>query len=619
MALDLSGFNQPEQQFGGLYKAADRLEQNKREDERISREREGKQAATSKFLTDYLDPKDHLTGTNYDPQIVGGFQNVLQKAQQLAAKGAPTNDILMAIGPDVSKLNQYSVTAKTINQRIKDSVSKVKPYSGYNTEALETEAKKQAFYGSDGKLKDISAVDQDQDYVSLAAKNSPELVTTGKGLDDFIAKTPMNENSFSGTTAYGGRSKQTSFDVKSHDWMQPDRDAKGNIATDENGMARPMVVKGTPMLDDNNRPIMNTETGKPFMVMDKGYFQAVMQHNPDIADFIRGQVNKHFKDAGAEKLPVENSPQWDMMARHILGDELQTRDHSSLKTREVQKESAQAIKIDIAQHPDQLTDIAKFNAAQRGTGDYAAYNPKTGKAVKTNPIETIGHIFNNDPSFTQGPNVQLPDGRQVIDLTESFPGGGLKTGKGETDVVQSIFYDPEKRSMIVRDRSKQKDPNTKQYEISDEEIPEKNIGKYMYRVAAANGVDPDKVTDILSKMGYHGGKFGNVGDASELVGGGRAAKAAQVDAAIKGIDKDDFKTAEGVPTADGVIQKVNSRYLAGWLPGNGRYEVTVKTPDGESKTLPFKTKEELTNYIKGGSTAPAASTPAKGTSGVQWK
>lgn len=611
--LDLSGFNVPEQQFGGLSKAADRLEQNRREDERQQREQEGRTAATSKFLTDYLDPKDHLTGTNYDPQIVSGFQDILQKAQTLASKGANTNDILMAIGPSVSKLNQYSVTAKAINQQIKDSLGKLKAYPGYNPEALETEAKKQAFYGPDGKMKDISSVDPNQDYVTMAVHNSPELVTSSKGLDDFVNKTPMADYQRTVQTAYGGRTRNVKIEAKHPFWEDLQKDQKGNLVQDAAGNPMGLDVEGTSMVDDNNKPILNPENGQPFRAMDKNNFNAIMMHNPDVADYIRGQVNQHFKAAGAKELPAEGSAQWDMMARHILGDELKTRSRSSFRTIDQQKESAQAIKIDIAQHPDQLQGIAEFNAAQRGTGDYAAYNPKSGKAFKTNPVEAIGHIFNNDPDYTQGPPMQLPDGREVVDVTQSFPTTGLKTGKNEPDVVQSIFYDPNKRSLIVRDRSKAKNPDTKDYDISDEEIPENRIGQYMARIAGVNGVDPNKVGDILTKLGYYGGKFTKPGDGGHMSVSLSGAKAGKVEAAVKGIRDDKFDAVKGTPVADGIVESVDNRNILGsWLPGRDRYAISVKTPDGSSKKITFKTKDELTNYIKGGATAPPSGTPTKG-------
>lgn len=596
MALDLSGFNVPEQSFGGLYRAGDRLEQNRREDERIAREQEGRQASTAKFLTDYLDPKDHLSGTNYDPQIVSGFQDVLQKAQALAAKGANTNDILMAIGPSVSKLNDYSTKAKLINQQIKGSLGKLKGYTGYNPEALEMEARKQAFYGPDGKLKDISTVDPNQDYVTMAAQNSPEIVTSGKGLDDFVNKTPMADYQRTVQTAYGGRTKNSKIEAKHPFWEDLQKDEKGNIAVDASGNPLGLDVEGAPMVGDDNKPIVNPQTGQPFKVMNKNNFNAIMTHNPDVADYIRGQVNKHFRDAGAKELPAEGSAQWDMMARHILGDELKTRSRSTFRTLEQQKETAQAVKVELAQDPAALDAIAKFNAAQKLKGDYAIYDPKTQKAVKTNAVEAIGKVFNNEPAFLQGEHTDI-DGRSVIDVTDFLPGGGLKSGRADDQVYKGIYYDPNKRSLLVTQQARTKDKSG-QKPTELEEVPESKIGLFVTRIAAANGVDPDKVSGILENMGYKGAKFTNVQSAGDTPKALEQEHAAKIDTAIKDNKWDELK---GIKTKDGTVAEISERSKTSWLPGVDRYAVYVTDTDGKKvKAFTTSDKKELEAYLKNG-------------------
>ena len=441
MALDLSGFANNDQKFGGLYNAANTLERRRQKDEEIALQQQGKQAATSKFLTDYLDPKDHLTGTNYDPQIVSGFQDVLQKANELVSKGANTSDVLMAIGPSVSKLNQYSTTAKSINQRIKDQVGQLKQYPGYNLEALQSQALKKAFYGPDGKLKDISSVDPNTDWIMETVKDNPELVTTSKSLDDFVNKTPLSDYSRTVQTAYGGRTKNVKYEAKHPFYEDLQRDAKGNIITDVSGNPLGLGVMGSEMQDDNGKPIMD-QSGKAFQALDKNVFNAIMSHNPDVADYIRGQVNQHFRDAGAKQIPAEHSPQWDMMARHILHDELQTRSRSSFKTIEQQKETLPAIKVELGNDPRALDAIASYQEASRLKGSYEVPSSKTGKPVKTNAVQTVGHIFNNDEDFISGEHKDV-NGRTVVDVTGFFPGGGLKSGRGSNEKYQSIYFDPE--------------------------------------------------------------------------------------------------------------------------------------------------------------------------------
>src|ERR1700743_481468 len=461
MALDLSGFNTPENNWEGLQRAGNIIASQRKEDQEIATQKAARTTATSKFLTDYLDPKDHLTGTAYDPQIVGGLQSLLQQGQQLAAKGADTNTILMALGPQVAKITDYQTKAKLINDQIKSGVQKLKAYAGYNPEAIETEAKKAAFYGPDGKLKDISQIDPNTDWISEVAKNNPELITSGKGLDDFVAKTPQAEYLRNDTTAYGGRSRNVKVEAKHPFYMDVKRDAKGNIATDANGQEIGMDIVGSPMLGDDNKPIINPQTGQPFVALDKNYFNAIMTHNPDIADYIRGQVNQHFRAAGAKQLPAEGSAQWDMMARHILGDELKTRDKSSFRVSDIEKESAPAIKVELGRDKSALDATADYEAALKLKGDYAYLNPKTGKAGSTNAVQAIGKIFNNDPDFLQGEQKDVK-GRNVIDVTNYMPGGGLKTGRGSDEVYKSIYYDPQKRSLLVESQPKTKDASGNQ-------------------------------------------------------------------------------------------------------------------------------------------------------------
>lgn len=597
MPLDLSGFVTPTQNYDWLGKAADTLGRQRQELEKTQKEQEGKQAATSKFLTDYLDPKDHLTGTNYDPQVVSGYGNILQQAQTLAQKGASTSDILMAIGPSVNKLNQYSVTAKQVSQQIKDSVGRLKGYAGYNPEALEAEAKKQAFYGPDGKLKDPSTVDPNQDYVAMAAKNSPELVTTGKGLDDFVNKTPMADYSRSVTTAYAGRSKVTKIEAKHPFWEDLTRDAKGNILTDPTGAPQGLGVVGSPMLDDKNQPIVNPQTGQPFQVMDKDHFNAIMTHNPDVADYVRGQVNQHFKAAGAKELPAEGSPQWDMMARHILGDELDTRKRSTFRTVDQQKETAPAVKVEIGRDPNMLNDLAKYESAVKLKGDYSIYDPKAKKAVKTNAVEAIGKVFNNDPVYLGGEHTEV-GGRNVIDVTDFLPGGGLKSGRGDDEVYKGIYYDPAKRSLLVTQQARTKD-KTGQKPTDLEEIPESKAGLFMTRIAAANGVDPDKVSGILGTLGYKGAKFTSPSQPGTIPTDLAKEHNDKINSALNE-DKYDSPIFKGLKTPDGTIQKVDQRTYTAWLPGRDKFAVDVKTADGKTKTITFKTKDELTQYIKKG-------------------
>lgn len=590
--LDLSGFNVPEEKFEGLYQAAGSLQRRNVLNQRLALAERGRQDATGKFVQSYLDPKDYLTGTAYDPQIVSGLQSLLQQGEELTSKGASTSDVLMALGPQVQKINDYSTKAKLINNNIKNSIGRLKGYTGYDPEALEQEARKQAFYDANGKLKDISQVDPSNDYVTMATKNNPEAVTTGKGLDDFVAKTPMHDYSNSVTTAYGGRSKTTTYDAKAPFWMGLQKDAQGNVMTDDSGNPKGLGVTGGVITGDDNKPIINPETNQPYSGMDKDHFNAIMRHNPDVADYVRGEVNKHFRAAGAKQLPAEGSPQWEAMARHVLGDELQTRDKSYFKTRDQQKETAPAIKVELGSNPEALANMAKYEEAVKLKGDYYVPNPN-GKQIKTNTVQTVGEIFNNNPSFLAGDHKDV-NGRSVVDVTSFFPGGGIKTGRGADDNYESIYYDPNKRSLLLEVKGKEKDANGK-YPTSYEEVPESKAGIFMSRIAGANGVDPDKVPQILSQLGYKGAKFNNVQSGGDLNAKLSQEHADKIDAALKNDKLEDLK---GVETPDGKIDNIDTRTLTSWIPGRDRYEVKLTKPDGTQTSKTFKDKKALTDYIK---------------------
>lgn len=346
MAIDVSGFVTKEQDFGGLDKAADTLaRQNYRRDQ-LAQQKEGRMAATGKFLQDYLDPKDRLTGTNYDPEIVKQLNDAMIEGADLAKKGASSAEIMMALGPKVGKINEYSQKAKLINQQIKDATGKLKGYKGYNVDAITDEAKKMAFYDADGKLKDISTVDPNTDWVTETVKVRPELVTSGAGLDDFVNRSPMKEYGSEVQTMYAGKKRNVKYDAKSPFWMDVQVDKEGNAITDKSGNPVGLDVVSEEIVGSEGKPIVDPETGKPLKALEKNRYNAIMQHNPDIADFVRGQTNKWFRDAGV-KPPEEGTVAWDNKARNVLYDELKTRDRSYFKPRDVETKAPLATRIEL--------------------------------------------------------------------------------------------------------------------------------------------------------------------------------------------------------------------------------------------------------------------------------
>lgn len=423
MAVDVSRFVTPEQSFDGLSQLTDNMEKRAYRDEQLAYQREGKRAATAKGVTDYLNPKDFLTGTNYDPEIVKQLNEALQEGMALASKGADTPTIMMALGAKVNRISEYSTKAKLLDGGIKSSLARLKPYKGFNVDAIEQEAKKSAFYDEDGKLKDISKVDPSEDHVTRVLELFPERVTTAAGLDDFVAKTPMQEASKELQTMYMGRKRNVKYDAKTPFWMDVATDEKGETALDKNGNPIGLDVVGSVLKDDNGAPIVNPETSQPYKVMDKARFDAIVKHNPDINHFLRGQVRAHFQEIGAEKMPAEGSPQWEMMARAIMFDELKTRDKSYFKTRDLETKTAPATRIEFGLSPYPV----KTSSGKKGEGS----------------IDLTDY-----PDAPGG-------GKNITELMQGVKVTGLPDGK--TLLAESVVYNPKNQTITFKEYTNRND------------------------------------------------------------------------------------------------------------------------------------------------------------------
>lgn len=504
MAVQVRDFISQPEQFEGLYQAANTLEKQRARQEDLAYRQEGRKQASATFLKNYLDPKDFLSGTNYDPQIVKGIQEALTEGAALAAKGASSADIMMALGPKVSRIGEYSTKAKLINQQVKNSVNRLKPYKGYNVEALEQEALKMAFMDDKGQLKDITTVDPTHDWVSETIEANPEGVTTWAGLDDFIKATPMSERSQDITTKTGpGQTIQRKYDTKAQFWMDLEKDDKGEVAVDPvTGKPMGFSVVSDVATGDDGKPMVNPSTGKPYRMLNKEIYSAIAGHNDDIKNRLRGDVREAFKATG-NPIPPENSPQWDTMARIVLHDELKTRSSTYFKEVVKPQETAAAVKVEMMQDPETrkiLKDMA--NLGDSGGGS---------KTQKSNPIRAIGNVFRGDPEYLSGDKVKV-DGRDVIDITYVMPGGGLKDGRGEDYTFKSIYFDPAKRELIVEKETPR--PGSTRKNLTKEVIPESGVGRFMRIIAESNGVKLDEVKKILEEMGYSGGKFGGAAQAA---------------------------------------------------------------------------------------------------------
>lgn len=328
MPLDLRGFVAPVNNYEGLYQVSNDLERNKQREALAKDKAAANQVSMTKFLVDYTNPKEHLSGSITDPAITKGFSDILQQGTELAKqKGMTTDMLLAAISPSVGKLSEYATKAKVVSKSIKDNLSNIPETAGYDKMRLEEMAKRNAFFNPDGTVKDISEVNPNVDYITEIIKTNPTEVTTNKGIDEWLKgqQRVVNSNKVKHYNERGG------YDLKNvktnaYDWAVPDTDIKGV----NNRKFVPVYDEAT----DNGQPLLHDfPDGKggfitaPVRMVKDNLFKTIMANSPGTADWVRGQVMQHIKDyKDSDGNPIDiNSTQASNIAKAILYDELKTR------------------------------------------------------------------------------------------------------------------------------------------------------------------------------------------------------------------------------------------------------------------------------------------------------
>lgn len=525
MPLDLSGFRSEPNQWAGLYHAADQLEKRQLRKDQLAQQQQSKRAAAGTFLQNYLDPKDMLTGTAYDPMLVQGLQEAMQQGSQLIMSGADAPMLMMALGPMVNKLSTYSTNAKAVNKQIDDQIKLMREsgLTGYDYGALKENALKSAFYKTDDKgqsMIDPASIDPSVNYIQKAIETAPEKVTTAAGLDLFAKNSPMNKTledrqKYTGT----GELDRTKVHLIGQNWLVPERDASGKI-TD--------LVPEYDTAMDNDQPIMHEfvdEQGKavrkPVKILSESRFDDMMQRRPDIADYIKGITNQHlkeYKDKSGKEITLAD-PKAKLVARAIAWDELNRRKTRTIERADIVDKPSQAqINLRVNSSPEGL-QYTRDRAAAAKEGRVSVVDPNSPDQYKSNAAEAIGDIFTGKDDISKNPKINLNDeifsmgGKSrkvsnypVIDVTSSMKDGGLKAGRGQNFEYKKVYYSPTQRSLIV-DQEETK-PSGKKFTRSIE-IPEANIGDFINQIAEANGIDKRGVRALLDKMGYKNGKFGS--------------------------------------------------------------------------------------------------------------
>lgn len=305
---DVKDFIIPESNFGGVHRAADSLERKSYRDSQEKSNQAAKKATSAAFLSNYLNPKDNLTGTAYDPEIVKGFDELMQQGIKLATEGADQNMMMMALAPGVAKLNQYSTSAKLVNQRVKEQLANIPANAGYDKQKLEELAKRVAFYGEDGKLKDISTLDPQTDWLSEVIKRHPDQVTTDAAIDEFVKSSPKYTN----TKKVKRINSKGGYELKNAKVTAPSWavvDDEGNIVP----RFDIALEDGQPQTYDFNGKVA------PIRLMNEKDFDSLMSSNPGIADWVRGQLMRTGQGTNLATPQAKNA------ARAIMYDELKRR------------------------------------------------------------------------------------------------------------------------------------------------------------------------------------------------------------------------------------------------------------------------------------------------------
>lgn len=524
MAANFSSFVTQAPDWAGLYKAGDKLEQRRQRDDQQAQQMQARKHASAQALQNYLDPKEYMTGTAYDPMIVKGLQDAMAQGMDLASKGVDTPSMYMALGPLVKKLSDYSSRAKTLNTQFDDQIKKMQQsnMSGYDYAALKREAMNEAMFDTDPKTGKATLnpnkADPGIDWLSKTIADKPELVTTNAAIDEFAKKSSMLKNIHK-VDRYNlkGELDRQNYNTIGQGWLQAEFDKEGRPTG--------MVPKYQTATSDG-KPLMHTfkddsgkETEAAVRLFDEAEFDAL----PDpVINRFKGLTKEAIKNYKIDGKAIDlGDPRAKLVSRAIAYDELNRRKTTTIENAGVEnKPSSAQINLNVQNTPEYMDFTRDRAAAAKEGRNSVLSDAEAAKAAKLNPGQTIGKIFKNDKEFLQGAETVITGtikeygtdqkrnaGKiKAIDVTSVFPGGGLKANNAEGFDFKKIYYDPKSRSLIVQKES----GSGYKKKTEQEQVPEAKVGQFIRQIAEANGIPTSTVRGLLDEMGYRDGKFGGV-------------------------------------------------------------------------------------------------------------
>jgi len=335
--LDLRGFTTPEQSFGGLYKMGDTLDRNRQRTEMSQQRDAANKSMKAKFLENYLDPKEYLTGTINDPYITERLSNILQKGSVLAnEKGVDANMMQMALSTDVNKLTKEVQNIKEVERQRKESSDLLKGRKGIDPQKYNEHFKRSAYFNEDGTLKDLSDIDPTKNYADETFRNGE--IYTPEGIDEFVKGSGKNTYSAKLKVQNGrGGFEDKGVSITSPSFMIPDKDGAGNHV----GFV-PEWEYATSEGKNVPHDFYDASTGKyqkaDVRMVTKDVYGALP---PEAKAYLRQEAIKYAKQHNVEP----SSPEVDNFQRTLAYDEIKRSEKQTSSFRQNEEKRENPIKI----------------------------------------------------------------------------------------------------------------------------------------------------------------------------------------------------------------------------------------------------------------------------------
>ena len=336
MALDIHGFVIPEQSFKGLTDVGEIFAKKKAAAAAAAAAKQEKKAVNAKWLSTYLNEKDYLTGTVYDPHQVEAVSTLLNNGMELANSGADFPTLFSYVNQGTKKISADAETLKELERQRKEASAAYKAIPGFDEEKFNKEFRNNAYLNPDGGLKDdISSIDHTKDYAGYTINNSP--VWNAGAVSDYVSKaTPKSYDTKVQVIQPNGSSRTVSGKMTHLDFMQPSYDEKGRFT----GQWSPKTEYHTdggvrtqePVLDAEGNQVM--ENGKPVMqdvkLLPLNEYKGAMQ-SPGFSLFIRQQTRAAGLNPDDPKsIPYQQKISWDYLNET-------SRDKGSLSETKIEK------------------------------------------------------------------------------------------------------------------------------------------------------------------------------------------------------------------------------------------------------------------------------------------